>query len=45
MLQIEVITLFPEMVNTVTEYGITGRAAQRSIPGIREITQVIIIGQ
>lgn len=28
MLQIEVITLFPEMVNTVTEYGITGRAAQ-----------------
>ena len=31
MLQIEVITLFPEMVNTVTEYGITGRAAQRGI--------------
>ena len=28
MLQIEVITLFPEMVNTVTEYGITGRAAR-----------------
>ena len=28
MLQIDVITLFPEMVNTVTEYGITGRAAR-----------------
>jgi tRNA (guanine37-N1)-methyltransferase len=31
MLQIEVITLFPEMVNTVTEYGITGRAAERGL--------------
>ncbi len=27
MLQIEVVTLFPEMVNVVTEYGITSRAA------------------
>lgn len=31
MLQIEVITLFPEMVNTVTEYGITSRAAERGL--------------
>jgi tRNA (guanine37-N1)-methyltransferase len=31
MLQIDVITLFPEMVNTVTEYGITGRAAQSGL--------------
>ena len=31
MLQIEVITLFPEMVNTVTEYGITSRAAGRGL--------------
>ncbi|MFT5426929.1 MAG: tRNA (guanine37-N1)-methyltransferase [Gammaproteobacteria bacterium] len=31
MLQVEVITLFPEMVNTVTEYGITGRAAERGL--------------
>ena len=31
MLQIEVITLFPEMVNTVTEYGITSRAVKRGL--------------
>jgi tRNA (guanine37-N1)-methyltransferase len=31
MLQIDVITLFPEMVRTVTEYGITGRAAERGL--------------
>jgi tRNA (guanine37-N1)-methyltransferase len=31
MLQIEVITLFPEMVNTVIEYGITSRAVKRGL--------------
>jgi len=31
MLQIEVITLFPEMVNAVTEYGITSRAVKRGL--------------
>ncbi len=31
MLQIEVITLFPEMVDTVTEYGITSRAVKRGL--------------
>jgi len=31
MLQIEVITLFPEMVNTVTEHGITSRAVKRGL--------------
>lgn len=31
MLQIDVITLFPEMVNTVTEYGITSRAVKRGL--------------
>ena len=31
MLQIEVITLFPEMVNIVAEYGITSRAAERGL--------------
>ncbi len=31
MLQIEVITLFPEMVNIVTEYGITSRAAKHGL--------------
>ena len=31
MLQIEVITLFPEMVSTVTEYGITSRAVKRGL--------------
>ena len=31
MLQIEVITLFPEMVNTVTVHGITGRAVKRGL--------------
>lgn len=31
MLQIEVITLFPEIVRTVAEYGIVGRAVQRGL--------------
>ena len=31
MLQIDVITLFPEMVNAVTEYGITSRAVKRGL--------------
>ena len=31
MLQIEVITLFPEMVNTVTEYGVISRAVERGL--------------
>ena len=31
MLQIEVITVFPEMVNVVTEYGVTGRAVARGL--------------
>jgi len=31
MLQIEVITLFPKMVNAVTEYGITSRAVKRGL--------------
>jgi tRNA (guanine37-N1)-methyltransferase len=31
MLQIEVITLFPDMVNTVIEYGITSRAVKRGL--------------
>jgi len=31
MLQIEVITLFPDMVNTVVEYGITSRAVERGL--------------
>ncbi len=31
MLQIEVITLFPEMVNAVIEYGITSRAVKRGL--------------
>ena len=31
MLQIDVITLFPEMVNTVTGYGITSRAVKRGL--------------
>ncbi len=31
MLQIEVITLFPEMVNAVTEYGIVSRAVKREL--------------
>lgn len=35
MLQIEVITLFPEMVNTVTEYGITSRAVKRGLLRVR----------
>ena len=30
-MQIGVITLFPEMVNTVTEYGVTGRAVKRNL--------------
>lgn len=31
MLQIEVITLFPEMVNAVTEYGVVSRAVKREL--------------
>src|SRR3972149_741435 len=31
MLQIDVVTLFPDMVNVVTEYGVTGRAVEKGL--------------
>lgn len=35
MLRIGVISLFPEPVTTVTEYGVTGRAAERELISVR----------
>ena len=34
-MQIEVVSIFPELVHAVTEYGVVGRAVQRDLLSLR----------
>ena len=47
--EIDVVTLFPEMFDAITKYGITGRASQTvfsgCIPGIRATSPGTITGR